>query len=135
MTATSSEQNCQVNVFHKDLLVANMDVGMTSMWETVIEFNYDERVGVLRQLVDILHNNLEDHCDSLSTVYMVPGTEEQSESDTSASNQWMRLTASVVKQIVSLLACVGDYTEVCRCYKFVHGNAWGIDAFGIWNCQ
>ena len=127
----------QVNVFLKYLQVANMDVGRTSMWETVMEFNYDERVGVLRQLVDILHTNLEDHCDSLSTVYMVPGTEEQSESDTSASNQWMRLTASVVKQIVSLLACVGDYTDnnVCRCYKFVHGNLWGIDAFGIWNCQ
>ncbi len=138
----------RVNVFLKDLQVANMDVGRTSMWETVMEFNYDdyvvndERVGVLRQLVDILHTNLADQCDPTSSVYMVPGTEQQSESDTWASNRWMRLTASVAKQVVSLAACVDDYTDnnVCRCYKFVRGNVWGIDRFsssvyGIWNCQ
>ena len=64
------------------------------------------RVGVLRQLVDILHTNLADQCDPTSSVYMVPGTELQSESDTWASNRWMRLTASVAKQVVSLAACV-----------------------------
>ena len=96
----------------KDLQVANMDVGRTSMWETVLQFEYDdyvvddERVGVLRQLVDILHNNLANQCES--SVYMVPGTEEQSESDTWASNRWMRLTASVAKQVVSLSGCVED---------------------------
>ena len=127
----------QVNVFQKDLQLANMATGRTSMWETVLEFEYcdyavnDERVGVLRQLVDILHNNLADQCDPMSNVYMVPGTEEQSESDTWASNRWMRLTASVAKQVVSLSACVDDYTgnNVCRCYKFVRGNVWGIDRF------
>ena len=125
----------QVNTFLKDLQVANMDVGRTSMWETVLQFEYDdyvvddERVGVLRQLVDILHNNLANQCES--SVYMVPGTEEQSESDTWASNRWMRLTASVAKQVVSLSGCVEDYSDnnVCRCYKFVRGNVWGFDRF------
>ena len=45
--------------------------------------------------MDILHTNLADQYDPTSSLYMVPGTEEQSESATSASNRWMRLTASV----------------------------------------
>ena len=83
----------QVNVFLKDLQVANMDSGRTRMWGTVMELNYDdyvvndERVGVLRQLVDILHTNLADQCDPTSSVYILPGTEQQSESDTWASNR------------------------------------------------
>ena len=70
-----------------------MDTGKMSMWETVMEFKYDdyvvndERVGVLRHLMDILHTNLADQCDPTSSVYMVPGTEEQSESDTSRGIQ------------------------------------------------
>ena len=101
----------------------------------------NERVGVLRQLVDILHTNLANHSDPLSTVYMVPGTDEKSGSDTSASNRWMRLTASVAKQVASLSACVDDYSgnNVNQCYKFVCGNVWGSDRFssrhGIWNCK
>ena len=61
------------------------------MLEKVLDFQYDdyvmnnERVGVLRQLVDILHTNLADQCDPTSSVYMMPGTEQQRESDTCIS--------------------------------------------------
>ena len=60
--------------------------------------------------MDILHTNLADQCDPMSSVYMVPGTEEKSESE------WMRVTASVAKQVVSLSACVDE--NVCGIDRF-----------------
>ena len=74
--------------------------------------------------------NSHHQCDPMSSVYMVPGTEEQSESDTSeeqsesdtwASNRWMRLTASVAKRVVSVSPCVDDFSgiNVFLCYMFV----------------
>ena len=60
-----------------------------------------------------------------------PGSEEQIESDTWASNRWLRLTASVPKQVVSWSAGVDDYNgnNICQCYKFVCGHVWGSDRF------
>ena len=115
-----------VSMSLKDLQLANMDTRTTSgrqSWKYDDYVMSNKRVGVLRQLVDILHTNLANHCDPLSTVYMVPGMEEKSESDTSASNRWMRLTASVAKQVATLSACVDEYSgnNVWRCYKFVYG--------------
>ena len=112
-----------VSMSLKDLQLANMDTGRTSMLEKVLDFQYDDYVvsneTVSGQLVDILHTNSADQCDPMSSVY--------SESDTSAFNRWMRLTASVAKQVVTLSACVDEYSgnNVWRCYKFVYGNVCG----------
>ena len=71
----------------------------------------NERVGVLRQLVDILHTNLADQCHPKSSGMEQQSesdtSEQQSESDTWASNQWS--------------ACVDEYSgnNVCHCYMFV----------------
>ena len=52
---------------------------------------------------------------------MVPGTEQQSESDTPRGIQTMDVTHSIsCKQVVSLSACVDDYSS---------NNVRGIDRF------
>ena len=77
--------------------------------------------------------------DPTSSVYMVPGTEEQSESDTSeeqsesdtsASNRWMRLTASVAKQVVSMSACIDDYSG----NNVLQVHTWNLQYFGWLQC-
>ena len=99
----------QVNIFNmflKDLQLANMGTGR-SVCGIVLEFNLTVMQCAIYTWCLGRRNKVR---------YM-------------ASNRWMRLTASVAKQVMSLLTCVDDYRgkNVCRCCKFVRGNVWGID--------
>jgi hypothetical protein len=77
------------------------------MWETLIKYrheNYeinDAREGVLNHKRLTLFNDLkEDKYDT--DIYMISGTESQSESITWKANRWFRITAATAKQANTL---------------------------------
>lgn len=92
-----------------DLKYGGCKSGRTTMWVTLIKYkheNYeidDAREGVLKyNRLEFFNNLKKDRSKYNSDIYMVRGTESQSETITWKASRWFRITASTAKQANTL---------------------------------
>jgi hypothetical protein len=119
----------------------------TCMWETLIKYrheNYeidDAREGVLNHKRLTLFNNLKEERSKYDTdIYMISGTESQSESITWKANRWFRITASTAKQantLGNLILTNTDTTDAIlrKLYNYISYNIWNINSFSTTDMQ
>ncbi|XP_001631319.2 uncharacterized protein LOC5510867 [Nematostella vectensis] len=124
------------NTFVTNLQSYSAGVGEISMWETVLAIKYsdfdleDADLSILRLLVRKFKENLQEQSDKLCGEHesscQVPGTEDQSKSETWFAERWPRVTASKCHYLVSLWNAVLAFKVEAkqRCFKFLYERLW-----------
>ena len=115
------------------------------MWQTVFETTYDdyklseEMKSHIGWCENMYLHNLEPCGDVHNpSAVMVPGTESQSASEMWECHRYLRMTASVSKESVSIWNILqNDITFGFRnrCFKYLKRNVWGLDKCTIYYMQ
>ncbi|CAG2215589.1 unnamed protein product [Mytilus edulis] len=112
-----------------------------SMWGTLFSCQYEdysleaERVDQLESLFWIMFDNLRDEGKQYPTAaYMIPNTEQQSESDTWKSKRWFGILASISKQASNLGNILNTETQYCdstkrKLFNFISYNILALHTF------
>ncbi|XP_071166179.1 uncharacterized protein [Mytilus edulis] len=129
------------NSFIMEMQYNSLRTSKPSMWGTLLSSQYEdysleeERVDQLESLFWIMFDNLRDEGKQYPTAaYMIPNTEQQSESDTWKSNRWFRITASTSKQASNLGNILNTETQYCdstkrKLFNFISYNIWALHTF------
>ena len=126
-----------VHTFLRNLQAYSATQGTLSMWETLLEINYqnfkldDADVVHYKSLVTEFETELADSLSSISdkfTVGQIPNTESQSKSKEWCHARWCCITASTCKVVVGLGEQVQSNTiSLQRCYNWVRNKLWYPD--------
>ena len=138
----SNFQQCdehKMNDFLTSLKYSEASRGKKSMWQTLLEYKYydyelsDDRKGILKSQVWTLFTNLKEACKTNeSDIFMIPGTESQSDSVVWKASRWFRITVSTAKQannLGSLLTSSISDTVLRRLHNFVSESVWELHHF------
>jgi hypothetical protein len=96
---------------------------------------------VLNQKRLTFFNNLKEERSKYDTdIYMISGTESQSESITWKANRWFRITTSTAKQtntFGNLILTNTDITDAIlrKLYNYISYNIWNINSFSTTDMQ
>ena len=127
------------NAFFSDLKYESLQSGKSSMWESLLSYQYedytinDSRVATLKCQAWIFFGNIREASAAYnSDVYMIPGTESQSQSENWRSSRWFRITASTAKQANSLGQLLTtkptpDLTQLKSFYTYIAHNVWNLN--------
>ncbi|KAJ7369714.1 hypothetical protein OS493_036996 [Desmophyllum pertusum] len=126
-----------VHTFHRNLQAYSATQGTLSMWETLLQINYqdfkldDADVVHYKSLVTEIETALADSLSSISdkfTVGQIPNTESQSKSEEWCQARWCRITASICKDVVGMGEQVQSNTvSLQRCYNWLRNKLWYPD--------
>ena len=120
-----------INRLLSDIQVLSAEGGQLSMWETQLQFTYNdyqlgyERKRVLLEQVCSLHENLKPE-----VVMEIPGTRLQSKSFFFFSERWCRLTASKCLSAFKVRRLVSECQPIAAAEadKFIFSHIWELES-------
>ena len=134
-----------VHTFLRNLQAYSATQGTLSMWETLLQINYqdfkldDADVVHYKSLVTEFETALADSLSSISnnfTVGQIPNTESQSKSEEWCQARWCRITASICKVVVGMGEQVLNNTvSPQRCYNWLRNKLWYPDNITTFDMQ